>query len=247
MLRAKTVNRLLPAPINEFVSNVCDKRKMHNASFLPPLLVPIDSGNGRSTIAKAIANHFHETKTLQFSSHTRRYLEFKLNGTVDGIYRIDMEIQDKATYTNEFQGIVSIVADSLLTHLNDTVGEKFFDMAERVRKNAMLIVFVPIDANQRQIELISGKLGIGTKVFEGIAYSSEYLSLLFYDVSSKYANQASVKYEDCKGRIDDYIKENVKDKTLKNVSKAAEALVYNDESLNAIYPVPEKSKKGWVF
>jgi hypothetical protein len=209
--------------------------------------VPVDSGNGRSTIANAATNLFQETESIRFSSHTHRLLEFKPKGTVDSIYRMDMEIQDKATYTNEFQGIIGIVADTLMTHLNDTVGEKFFDLTQRIIKKAMLIVFVPANANVRQIELIGNKLGIGTKVFDAIGYDTEYLSRLFYDVSAGYASPKLVGYEECKERIASYIESGVREKTLKTVKKSAEALLYNDKELFAIYDVPEKTEKRRVF
>ena len=249
MLRANTVNRLPPEPIKEFVSNVCDKRKVYNTSFLPSLLVPIDSGNGRSTITKAVTNILRETETICFSSHTYRYLEFKPKGDVSSIYRMDMEIQDNkaTTYTNEFQGVISVIADSLLAHLNDAVGEKFFELTERVKKKAMLIVFVPADANSRQVELIAYKLGIGTKTFDAITYDAEYLSRLFYNASSKFADCTSIKYETCKERVASYIENCIREKTLKNVLKSAEALLYNDEALREIYSVPEKLKKWRVY
>ena len=243
MLRSKTLSRLIPAPVNDFMTDVCNKRKIHNASFLPMILVPIDSGNGRSTIIKAVTNLFRETEAIFFSSHTNRYLEFKPNGTVDAIHRMDMEIQDNkaATYTNEFQGIVGIDMDSMMTHLNDAVGEKFFELAERIKKKALLIIFVPGDAHARQIETITNKLGIGTKLFDPIIYDAEYLSQIFYDKSSKYSNQ-SIRYDDCKERIADYIENNIREKTLKNVLKSADALLYNDEALRGIYGIPEKRK-----
>ena len=246
MLRAKIAKRLLPAPIEAFLVNVCEKQKSHNTSFYPPLIVPLAGGNGRSTITNEAAKLFYETKAIRFSSHTQRCLEFKPKGTVDSIYKMDMELQEKATYTNEFQGVVSVAAEPLLPHINDAVGEKFFDLTERIKKKAVLIVFVPVDTNQKQIDLITHRLGIGTKTFAEITYGDESLSRLFYNVSSEYAKHASVRYEDCKERIDAYIKTTIREKTLKNVKKAAEALLYDDETLIEIYSVSNKTKKERV-
>lgn len=245
-IRTNISKRQLPKPAEDFVSSVCEKRKLYNAPFLPPLLVPIDSGNGRSTITKTIAGMFKETKSIRFSSSTHHYLECNPSGTSDAIYRMDMEIQDKTTKTNEFQGIIGIAADSLMTHLNDTVGEKFFDLCDRIKEKAMLIVFVPANANPKQVEIIANKLGIGTKVFDAITYDDQYLSRMFYNVSSAYSS-AGTKYEDCQERIASYIETNIREKTLKNIKKAAQALLYDDQALIAIYNISRKTWKGRVI
>ena len=249
MTRAKLTSNLLPRPIYESVADICAKRKIYkSATFFPVLLVPVDTGNGRTTIISETTDILRETKSIIFSSHALRYLEFKPNGTVDSIYRMDMEIQDNkaTTYTNDFQGVVGVAGDSMLAHLNDSVGEKFFDLAERLKKKALLIIFVPSTANTRQVEVLAAKLGIGTKVFDPIKYDAEYLARLFYNLSSKFA-EVPVRYEDCKERVASYIETNIPGKTLKNVLKSAEALLYNDEALKGIFCLSEKSIKRRMF
>jgi len=252
-IRTNITKRKLPEPIEEFVANVCEQRKRNTNSFLPPCIIPVDAGNGRTTIMKEITNMLENAEVMEFSSHKNHCHEEQLKATIESINYVEKLLQYSsfATYTNEFQGIITLAINSLLPHLSDAVGDRFFRLAKRMQAGEakgqrLLIIFVPSVTNQRQIELISNKLGIRTKVFDPVKYDDEYLARLFYDVSTA-NSKAIIKFEDCKKHILSYIQDGAYEKTLKNIVDSAEEVKDEDELFNSIYKAPKKSEKGKVI
>jgi hypothetical protein len=133
------------------------------------MLIPLDSGNGRSSMVLYAAERFRESNALKFSSR-ELCLEFKLTGTERNIDEICLEIRENSEYANQYQGVVAFDMDALLPELEhkDGVCGKFFEMAKRVGRHAMLMLYVPADCPQKKLDRIASEFGAGLQVLDAI-------------------------------------------------------------------------------
>jgi len=251
MLKHRTKNHsVLPEPIAVFVEDVCRKQEQYNCSARPPhMLIPLDSGCGRSHITRIVANKYLEAKACSFSSRDI-LLEFTLRETIQRINEVDAELQSNSEYSNSdyFQGVIALNIDALLPHLCDVAGNRFFELVARIKNDATLIVLVPTDCAQKHIDLISEKIGASIKTFPAITYSDTDFTKFFYDfLPPTIIPSSTLSFDKHKERISAYISQNVRNKTIKNIKEAAEALFYNDEAKEMIFGKSGKNKESEVI
>ena len=254
----KENNRLdLPESIYAFVEDVCRKQVQFKSTALPPtMLIPCDSGNGRSHITSIIANRYHDANICAFSSRDI-FLDFTLKETVFSVYEADAEIQANAEYANDYAGVVAFNIDALISQLNNAAGCKFFELAAKVKKTAVLCIFLPADCSAKHIGMISEKIGAGSKIFPAIGYSKEELAGFFYKFIPKELKAHPMEepfssfldisgFDKYRDRISAYIAHNIRDTTIKNIKRSAESLIFNDEAINEIFARPIKSREREV-
>jgi hypothetical protein len=235
----KINKKQLPVAFEKFVNDVCNAcagSNYKNTFRLAPCLIPLDSGNGRTRATRLIAEKFLEKKVCKFSSRDI-FLEFNLkNGNVSDVNIIDAEVQTFSEYDNDYAGIVSLcVNNDFLSHLNDAAGVKFFELIAKIRKNAVVLIFVPADCNQKQLDIISEKIGAaGIKVFSPIAYNDTDYARFFYDFISQSIKPSNSSFEKHKEYISVYI-QNIPNKSIKKIKESAEALVFNREAREKLF------------
>jgi len=261
----------LPASIENFIENVC--QSLHNSPVRPPhMIIPLNSGDGRSRSVRIIANRYYSAKACTFSSRDL-FLDFTMKETIQRIYEVDAQIQSDSEYANDFHGVIAFNIDALMPHLSGVAGNKFFELVTKVKNHASLVIFVPADCVQRNIDIIAEKTGAGVKVFPAIKYSEEEYAKFFYEFlpmpvrpsdtmqnGRKAVKKAKfslpflsspVKNEDVfetyKNNIISYIAKNVKNKTIANIKEAAEAVFFDDDAKEILFGKINKSKESEVF
>ena len=259
MIKQEVGNQLaLPEQIAAFVERVCEKQNLHSATIRPPhMLIPLDSGNGRSRMARIIAKRYFEAKACAFSSRDI-FLDLTMSGTIQSINEVNAEIQTSAEYSNHFQGVIALNIDAILPHLGDASGAKFFELVSKIKKHATLMLFVPAECSQKHLDLIVERIGASIISFPATSYNDKELTRLFCGFlppaisppglqatkrpgSSK--DGESTKLEE---RIGAYISQSVRSKTIKNIKEAAEALFFNDEATEMLFGGLRKSKETVV-
>jgi hypothetical protein len=240
--QVKADHLALPEQIAAFVEGVCEKQGIHGTAIRPPhMLVPLDSGNGRSHMGRIIASRYYDTKACSFSSRDI-FLDFTVSGTVQSINETSIEIQTSAEYSNHFSGVIALDIDAVLPHLSDASGARFFELVSKIKEHATLILFVPADCSRKNIDLIAGKVGISMTSFPPISFSDEELTRFFcgflpaaivppgLQAPMRLSAAIDDGYTELEERIGIYISQNVRSKTIKNIKEAAEALFYSDEA-----------------
>ena len=241
----------LPETVAGFVENVCQKQGARASPICPPnMILPFDSGNGRSRMARIIAKRYFDAKACAFSSRDI-LLEFTFKETVQHIYEVDAEIQANAEYANDYRGVIAFCIDALMPHLGEAAGNKFFELAEKVKRTAMLIIYVPADCSRKHIDLITGKIGISMKAFPAIAYSDEDLARFFCGflpsaINPSKTSKGSVAPKNME-RVIEYISQNVRRKTIKNIKEAAESTFFDDDAREKLFGKPARKKESGVI
>ena len=235
----------VPEVVATFANSVCEKQQRYGISALPPhMIIPLASGNGRSHTARSIARQYYEANALKFSSRDI-CLDFSLKETVQRVCEIDADIQTNSEYAGDFCGVITFDLDALIQRIRELPGNKFFELVAKIKKNATLIIFVPVDCTQNNIDYIAEKIGAGVKVFPPIMYSDEDFARLFYEFlpSEIVLAKSDDDFQNVKGHIGDRIIKTLRNKTIKNIKEAAEAIFYNDELRESIFGKSEKSKE----
>jgi len=238
MLNHRTRDDLatLLEPIAEFVKNVCNKQKHYKSTLRPPhMLIPINSGDGRSYLARIIANEYYKTKACVFSSRDI-FLEFTLKETIRCIHEIDAEIQSSAEYANDFHGVIALDIDALIPNLGDKSGNEFFELVRKIKEHAVVISFVPADCSKNRLDMITEKIGMDIKTFPTIFYSEVEYAKFFHKFlpSTIILERGEDGFDKYKERINAYISKNVSTKTIKSIKEASEVVFFasfqNDKS-----------------
>jgi len=215
----------LPQQVKEIVTAVCSYKETDKTKSNPVhLLIPLDSGNGRTSITQTITEQYHDYKAINFSSRDL-YLEFKLNGTVTNIYETDIAIQECAEYCNQFHGVVAMDIDALLPHLHDTAGSKFFDLILKIKSHCTLIIYTPSHCPQKQIDLMAAKIGVSLQPVPAVKISTSHMTKVFYENLPQQMQDAQPeKYENT---IAEFISQNIPNPTLSAAIETAASMAFN--------------------
>lgn len=251
-------HEVLPEQIALFVENVCNQQKKYNTPAPPPhMLIPLNGGCGRSRLTRIVANHYYHAKACVFSSRDI-FLDFTLRETVYRIYEVEAEIKSNSEYANNFHGVVALNIDALLPHLNEAAGNKFFELVENVKHYSTVLIFVPSDCSKKHLDMITEKVGLSIQSFPPITYTDEDYARFFYTflptsifpkpnlplLTCKTNDNCFEKYRD---RIIDYIARKVRNKTIKNVKEAAEAVFFSDEAKELLVEKVTQNKESEVL
>jgi len=233
----------LPQSVAQILNIVCESNE--SGHYQPPnLLIPINSGNGRTHIVRTIADFYHEHDARSFSSRDY-YLEFKLSGTVTNINETHLEIQEYAEYANHYNGVVALDIDALLPHLNDMIGEKFFNMANSVKRHATIIIYVPADCQTRQIDVISNKIGASLRPLNPIEPSSGDMVRVFLKNMSQKNLKEHITTLDSKEReqvIAEFISE-IPHPSMRKIIELAKSMPFNAEAYKKLSEKVQKMKE----
>ncbi|GHV12244.1 hypothetical protein FACS1894219_04800 [Clostridia bacterium] len=246
----KIINKIhlpIPEQIAAFVESVCRKQKQLNKAVRPMnMVIPIDSQNGRSRMTRIIADYYHEMKACKFSSRDY-YLDLTIDGKISSVCEAEITLIENAEYsdTNYFRGVVAFDIDAILPHINDSVGIKFFELAAEIKKHSVIIFFVPVNSPPKQIEMIAEKIGANLKVLPSIEYDDEFFARFLYE-HLRSASYFVPVLDECKDKIVSYIRQNIRTKTIKNIKEAANALLFDDEVLEAIFGKHPQIKEDMV-
>jgi len=228
----------IPESIARFIDTVCERQKQYGNAIRPPhMLVPLSSGNGRSHIAQAVARQYRKANVLKFSTNADICLDFTVKETVHCMNQIYADIQANSGCSNEFCGIVALAIDSLLSHLREMSGNKFFELVTKIKGNSSLIIFTPADISQKYLELILEKTGAGVKLFAPITYSDEDFAKFFCDFLPQGVEptKSVSTLQLNRRRVSAYISTNIRNKTIKSIKEAAEAVFYDDEAMAELF------------
>lgn len=219
-MKNKAIQFVLPPTVEKIVETVSTNRNVRP----PNLLIPLDSGNGRSSLVSALTEGYEKSRAIEFSSRDH-FMEFKLSGTVGNINDTYAEIRENAEYANHFRGIVAFEVDTLLTKLTDTIGDKFFEMILNVKRHAVVILFIPADCSKKSVDLILDKGGksfihIPPVIHSDLVYATAFRRWLSRSVSEIAADQIPTE------TIVSYLKKSLTHMTMKNVHELADSMAF---------------------
>ena len=120
------------------------KKRRNRGLPIPPLLLPLDSGNGRTTVLHYIADIFEESGRLEFENLDRVY-ELSLNESSsfeDAIDEVFYRIDSMCVYSNPIDGFDGVISIDISNLTDESVIKSFAKNIELRRKNTAFVFFV---------------------------------------------------------------------------------------------------------
>ena len=149
----------MPVGLDEFTraaQEICSDARMYRFSGIrpDPILLKMDSGQGRTCAARYITDLFHMHGVLDFASSREDCLEFVLDGTLPQMRSVLEEIRAAAEYDNVYREVTAIDISALADHLNETQTAEFLDRVRTLCQDAFVIFFVHRETGVREDRLI---------------------------------------------------------------------------------------------
>ena len=225
----------LPDDVSRIVSLACSN---HLKNIPPSMVIPLNKGNGRTSLLAHIADRFKEGGAIDFSS-PYLYLEYDLTGTIADIHKTHISIQSNCRYANQYQGVVALGLDGLLPQLTDAAGEDFFAMVKSVKAYATVLLFVPADCCFSSLHYLLHKTGGSIQLVKPIEPSVSDIVSIFFDslpdsIKATYCRPKDLKK--CTETVSAYIASATPYCTITSAIELAKNLLYKDEeALVAIF------------
>ena len=126
------------------IETACNEAHMYKRCGLRPshLVVPLDSGAGRTTFVEYMTDMYKEAGVLDFTSGLDDYIEITFDGTLAQLKQAFASIDAAAVYTNEYSSIVSMDISNLASHLGETQFAEFLKNCKRVCESACVVFFI---------------------------------------------------------------------------------------------------------
>lgn len=150
----------LTTPCKE-IESTCRMAHMYRRCGLRPkhLIIPLDSGSGRTTLVEYMTDKYKEAGVMSFSSGLDDYIEIAFDGTLQQLKQAFAEIDSAAVYTNEFGNIIGMDISGISSHLGETQLTEFMRRCKVVCDHACVIFFVhtiPSRNEEKLLERLSG-------------------------------------------------------------------------------------------
>lgn len=145
----------LEAPCEE-IESTCNKAHMYKFCGLRPkhLIIPLDSGSGRTTLIEYMTDMYKEAGVLDFNSGLDDYIEISFDGTLQQLKQSFVAIDSAAVYSNEYSNIIGMDISCISSHLGETQLIEFLKNCKRICNYACVIFFVSATPNKNEEKLL---------------------------------------------------------------------------------------------
>ncbi len=138
------------------IERVCSQASLYKRCGLRPphLILPLDSGSGRTTFLEYMADSFRKAGVLPFRSGFEDYLEISLDGTLPQLRQAFASIDAAAVYTNRYSNMVALDISPLAQHLSESQLPEFLKNAKRICEDACVVFFVRSEPSRNEERLL---------------------------------------------------------------------------------------------
>lgn len=140
----------------QFIDENCRKAEMFKYCGMKPkhMLMPLDSGEGRTTFTDYVAAQYKQHHVLSFTCGLDDYLEYVLDGTLPQLRQTFGQIAAAAIYTNQYENVVSMDISAIANHLNESQLPEFIENASRLCKHAYVVFFISSQRSRNEERLV---------------------------------------------------------------------------------------------
>lgn len=126
----------------------CGKKPMH-------LIVPLDSGNGRTTLIEFLTDMYKKHGILSFTSGLDDYVEVTLDGSsTNKIVQAFSSIQEAAIYDNFYRNVAAVIISDVAKYINGPQLQEFLKESKALCDNACVIFFVNSEMTANEEKLV---------------------------------------------------------------------------------------------
>lgn len=138
------------------VERTCSEAYLFQRCGLRPkhLILPLDSGSGRTTFLEYMAQRYKDAGVLPFTSGLDDYIEITLDGTLPQLKQAFAAIAAASVYTNEYCNLIGMDISSIASHLGEIQFTEFLKNCKRVCAHACVIFFVHASPTRNEEKLL---------------------------------------------------------------------------------------------
>ena len=138
------------------VETMCENAKAYqHGAKLTHLILPLDSGSGRTTFVEYLTNMFKAHRVMSFTCSRDDYMEVSIDASSPLlIERAFKSIDDNADYANEFSGIVGLDISDVASHLGEKQLPVFLKNCKELCEHALVVLFVHSEPTKNEEILI---------------------------------------------------------------------------------------------
>ena len=142
-MRDYLINR--PIGLDELcleVEEVCKNPLRYGRCGVKPrhLIIPMDTGTGRTTFVEYLTSMYKSHKILDFLSGPDDYIEVTFDGSLLQMRKAFSMIDSMAVYTNEYSNVVSMDISNVAPHLNETQCVEFINGCKKLGEAAYMVL-----------------------------------------------------------------------------------------------------------
>lgn len=143
--------------IKKELNNFIDEKNIYQNTDLTPghLIVNLDPGFGRSTLANYITNLVEKYKLLDLDSGIRNFIEIKFDGTYKQFQESFSQIREEAIYKNKLSHVISLEIENLLSRNSEINFDDFIDNCIEFSNDCLIIFFVNYDLSDNELSNIN--------------------------------------------------------------------------------------------
>ena len=146
----------LHTPCKE-IENTCGQAYLYRKCGLRPkhLVLPLDSGSGRTTFLDYMTQMYKLYGILPFTSSRDEYMEVILDASSpDQINKTFDIIDNAADYSNEYSNIVGMDISDVALHPGETQTAVFLKRSKDLCKHATVVFFIPSIPDKNEDKLL---------------------------------------------------------------------------------------------
>lgn len=139
------------------IMNTCDNAKQYGPCGRIPnhLIIPLDSGNGRTTILEYMTRMYKSSGVMRFSSGRDDFIEVVFDGSPQQLKQAFSMIDSAAEYTNAYENIVGMDISGIAPHLGEVQWTDFQRSIARICKSACVVFFVKQEPSSAEERLLN--------------------------------------------------------------------------------------------
>ena len=109
------------------VEDICTRAREHCKLGLRPqnLIVPLDPGNGRTSVLEYVSGMYRKYGVLDFSSGPDPFVEIELDGSLKQMKQAFCTVEDAAIYANHYSHVVGMDVSEMAAHIHESQFQEF--------------------------------------------------------------------------------------------------------------------------
>ena len=177
MKSKRTLRPIGLASVTDAIDSICENRTLYARCGLKPehFVVPLDAGNGRTTLVRYMKNMYKQSGILDFDSGLDDFIEIEFDGTMQQLKKAFSVIESAAVYANNYTGIVAIDISAIAAHINEAQCAEFLSRISVVCRYACVLFFVKANTSPSEEKLIAKICDNvqNVRMFQAELYSTE--------------------------------------------------------------------------
>lgn len=146
------------------IEDVCNNAKVYRCGLKPKhLIVPLNSGSGRTTFVEYLTDMYKKHGILDFSGSLDDYIEVTIDGCSSrSITQGFANFRSGAIYRNDYSGVAAINVEGMAKYLSAPQFADFIKETKELCRNAYVVFFVnsePSSSEEKLIEKIVDGIG----------------------------------------------------------------------------------------